>query len=124
MRAARIDANQTEIVEALRACGYVVWIIGYPVDLLVGDGKRWCLMEVKDGAKPPSARKLTDIEAECVRRGGGPIAVVTDVEGALRAMMALDAGTRPCLGGDPLCPCQDGDSCHYRDTKKTKGFEL
>ncbi len=20
----------------------------------------------------------------------------------------------PCLGGDPLCPCQDGDCCHYR----------
>lgn len=20
----------------------------------------------------------------------------------------------PCLGNDPLCPCQDGDMCHYR----------
>lgn len=19
-----------------------------------------------------------------------------------------------CIGGDPLCPCQDGDLCHYR----------
>lgn len=21
----------------------------------------------------------------------------------------------PCIGRDPLCPCQDGDACHYRD---------
>lgn len=21
----------------------------------------------------------------------------------------------PCLGHDPLCPCQDGDICHYVD---------
>jgi len=20
----------------------------------------------------------------------------------------------PCIGGDPTCPCQDGDSCNYR----------
>jgi len=22
---------------------------------------------------------------------------------------------RACPFGDPLCPCQDGDACHYRD---------
>jgi hypothetical protein len=20
----------------------------------------------------------------------------------------------PCIGNDPLCPCQDGDMCHYK----------
>jgi hypothetical protein len=20
----------------------------------------------------------------------------------------------PCIGGDPTCPCQDGDACHYK----------
>ena len=20
---------------------------------------------------------------------------------------------KPCVGNDPFCPCQDGDSCHY-----------
>lgn len=25
----------------------------------------------------------------------------------------------PCIGRDPLCPCQDGDSCHYRDGTAT-----
>ena len=34
--AARVDANQIQIVSALRAAGAYVWIIGLPVDLLVG----------------------------------------------------------------------------------------
>lgn len=27
-----------------------------------------------------------------------------------------------CIGNDPLCPCQDGDACHYRDHGKTKAM--
>jgi len=27
-----------------------------------------------------------------------------------------------CIGRDPLCPCADGDACHYRDTPTTKGW--
>lgn len=30
----------------------------------------------------------------------------------------------PCIGRDPLCPCQDGDSCHYRDTATTKAWPI
>jgi len=26
----------------------------------------------------------------------------------------------PCVGKDPLCPCQDGDACHYKDCGDTK----
>ena len=26
----------------------------------------------------------------------------------------------PCVGKDPLCPCQDGDACHYKDCGITK----
>lgn len=37
---------------------------------------------------------------------------------------AQPAAQPPCIGGDPLCPCQDGDQCHYRDTKKTKGWPI
>ena len=30
-----------------------------------------------------------------------------------------------CIGRDPLCPCQDGLVCHYRDAADgTKGFPL
>lgn len=26
----------------------------------------------------------------------------------------------PCIGADPLCPCQDGLACHYRDATDDK----
>jgi hypothetical protein len=29
-----------------------------------------------------------------------------------------------CIGRDPLCPCADGDACHYRDTPTTKGWSV
>ncbi len=29
-----------------------------------------------------------------------------------------------CIGGDPLCPCQDGGACHYRDAGSTKGLPI
>jgi hypothetical protein len=32
----------------------------------------------------------------------------------IRAIVAV-AQRQPCIGDDPLCPCQDGDACHYRD---------
>jgi hypothetical protein len=87
--AARADANQDAIVAALRLEGYIVWNIRWPVDLLVGTGTAWLPMEVKDGAKPPSARKLTEDQEAFFFAGGGPTAVVTDVESALRAARAL-----------------------------------
>jgi hypothetical protein len=30
----------------------------------------------------------------------------------------------PCIGNDPLCPCQDGLACHYKDAGKTKAFPI
>lgn len=67
-RAARVDANQAAIAEALRSCGATVQLIhtvgkGCP-DLLVGFGGINLLLEVKDGSKPPSKRKLTPDESE------------------------------------------------------------
>lgn len=29
---------------------------------------------------------------------------------------------KPCVGRDPLCPCQDGDACHYKDSGDTKAW--
>ena len=49
--AARVDENQSRVVKALRDAGAYVWIIGLPVDLLVGkDGKTW-LVEIKRDSK-------------------------------------------------------------------------
>ena len=56
--AARVDANQEQIVSALRAAGAYVWIIGLPVDLLVGYKGHTFLMEVKDGPK----KRLTKLQ--------------------------------------------------------------
>ena len=88
--AARNDDNQTKIVSALREAGFVVWIIRWPVDLLVRCNKAWLPMEVKDGDKPPSARELTPDQAQFVSSAGlAPVAVVTDIESALRAARML-----------------------------------
>ena len=65
-RAARRDANEGKIVAALQACGAYVKKINDEgaFDLLVFYRGWTLLLEVKDGAKPPSARALTPAEAK------------------------------------------------------------
>ena len=83
-RAAKTDANQTRIVDALRKAGASVQSLaavgdGVP-DLLVGYKCETVLMEVKDGNKPPSERKLTpDQERWHAEWSGHPVYVVTNV---------------------------------------------
>jgi Holliday junction resolvase len=86
----RIDANQNQIVDAMRKVGAVVRIIsqgdGIP-DLLVGYKGYTILMEVKDGDKVPSARKLTEAEQKFFDDWrGGMLAVVNSVEEALEIL--------------------------------------
>ena len=85
--AARIDANQDQIVTALRAMGATVRIVtqgnGLP-DLLVGFRGVTILMEVKDGQKVPSARKLTPAEQKFFEEWrGGIVAIVNSVDEAI-----------------------------------------
>ena len=68
-RAARRDANEGDIIKAMRAEGAYVKVINDEglFDLLVSykgpSGKHHCLLlEIKDGSKPPSARRLTPAE--------------------------------------------------------------
>jgi hypothetical protein len=68
-RAARRDHGEGDIIKAMREAGAYVKVINDEglFDLLVSykgpSGRHHCLMlEVKDGAKPPSARRLTDAE--------------------------------------------------------------
>jgi len=86
----RIDANQNKIVDALRGAGAYVRIIsqgdGIP-DLLVGYKGYTILMEVKDGDKVPSARKLTDAEQKFFNEwDGGMLVVVNSVQEALETL--------------------------------------
>jgi hypothetical protein len=61
-------------------------------DLLVGYQGATYLMEVKDGRKPPSARKLTEDEAAWHERWrGGECAVVKSQVEALKMIGAMDA---------------------------------
>ena len=68
MRGNRTDANTIEIVDALRKVG-AVWVdctgdprIGF--DGLIAFRSSLLAVELKDGKKAPSARRLTDNEAK------------------------------------------------------------
>jgi hypothetical protein len=92
MRAAKVDANQSEIVAALRRVGATVQQLhtvgkGCP-DLAVGWRGQTFLIEVKDGNKPPSARKLTEDQVEWHGGWKGQVAVVNSVDEALAAIGA------------------------------------
>jgi len=67
MTNARIDRNQPEVVKEFRRLGYSVKPIHQVkkcCDLLISKDKFTFLVEVKDGEKPPSARRLTEGEQE------------------------------------------------------------
>ena len=88
----RRDANEPEVVQALRSVGARVRQMDKPLDLLVGFRGAWYWIEVKDGKKPPSERKLTDEEAEFLeicRADGLPAFVVMEPMEALRAIGAV-----------------------------------
>ncbi len=62
------DKNQKDIVKELRKIGCKVTItseVSDFCDLVVGYKRKLYLVEVKDGTKPPSARKLTPGEIKC-----------------------------------------------------------
>ena len=82
-RAARTDSNQTEIVKAFRTMGcsvHCTHMVGDGfTDLVVGFRGRNHLVEVKDGAKAPSQRKLTQDEAKFHREWRGRCDIVETI---------------------------------------------
>lgn len=93
---AKVDANHSEIVDALRAVGAGVQSLasvgnGCP-DLLVAFRGAWHVLEIKDGSKPPSHRRLTPDEQAWFERFDelAPCYVVCSVEEALEAIGVLD----------------------------------
>jgi hypothetical protein len=84
--ASRRDANEAEIVQALRDAGAYVWIIGLPVDLLVGYKSHTFLVEVKNGPQ----KRLTDLQADFFESwAGGTLARIDSPEAALRMLGAV-----------------------------------
>jgi len=93
-RAAKIDANQHEIVEMFRRLGYSVLLLhtvgrGCP-DILIGKHGRSYLIEIKDGSKPPSARKLTEDEKKFHDLWRGGLFIIESADQALELAMQLD----------------------------------
>jgi len=84
-RAAKIDDNQTEIVEALRQCGCSVQVLsavgdGCP-DLLIGHHRRNILMELK-----ADKGTLTPPQELWHKGWSGQVAVVRSVDEAIAAI--------------------------------------
>ena len=92
-RAARVDANHVAVADAFRACDCSVLSLaqigkGCP-DLVVGVAGRNLLIEVKDGAKSPSRRKLTPDQVEFRAGWRGSVLYVDhakEVPGIVNAM--------------------------------------
>ncbi len=93
--ARRVDANHRAILDALRQIGAVIidtHAIPGALDALCGFRGRLTLLEIKDGAKPAHARRLTEAEQETIQllaSVGVEAHVVYDVESAMRAIGAI-----------------------------------
>lgn len=98
-RAAKRDDNHTAIVKTLRAWGVLVLDLGAVgngcPDLLCRTRKAGIrFLEIKDGRKPPSARKLTDPQVEFHALWGTDVYVVKSAAEALEVMgIDTDSGT-------------------------------
>ena len=92
--AAKIDANQVEIVKALRMAGATVQSLasvgkGVP-DLLIGFANKTALIEVKDGAKVKSKQQLTPDQIDWhANWRGGTLATVDSIDAALRVLKVM-----------------------------------
>ena len=84
--AKRVDANQDQVISALRAAGAYVWIIGLPVDLLVGYQNQLFLFEIKTNEK----KKLTKLQQDFFENWtGGNLYRIDNPEQALKTIGAI-----------------------------------
>ena len=84
--AAKVDKNQQVIVETLRAAGAYVWIIGLPVDLVVGFKSHTFLVEIKQNAKS----RMTPLQRDFFENWcGGTLARIDSPEAALNMIRVL-----------------------------------
>lgn len=88
-RAARVDANQSEIVKGLRKLGAYVLITSQlknAFDILVGYNNQLYIIEIKDGDKPVAQRYLTEGEIKCMEgfsKVGVPYHVINSLDEAI-----------------------------------------
>lgn len=80
---AKVDANQRQIIEALRVAGALVWSMGQPFDLLVRFRREWFVLEVKN---KEAKGKYTVDQQDNLRR----IAAQEGVQDAVRTVWSVD----------------------------------
>lgn len=80
------DANHGYLVKFFRACGALVDDVsdlsGLGYDIIVCYAGETVMVEIKDGSKPPSQRRLTESEEAAKARWGKKFAVIEDEEQA------------------------------------------
>ena len=82
-RRAKADDNQAMIVAVFRKMGASVChvhSIPHALDLIIGFKNQDVRIEIKDGSKPPSARRLTEGEAKTIKEWRGRPPVVIECE--------------------------------------------
>lgn len=92
----RTDRNQQEIVSAFRDIGARVQVLsavgkGCP-DLLVGFRGVNVLVEVKDGGRVPSERKLTADQVRWHGSWAGQVCVAEDITDAVQKVIDISMG--------------------------------
>ena len=93
----RKDSNHTDIVGTFRACHCSVFdtasIGGGAPDIIAAcpskNGYINILVEIKDGSKPPSQRKLTVDEYEFQQTWRGKYVVITSVDDVIELLREL-----------------------------------
>lgn len=92
--AARVDANQKEVIAAFRRLGCSVLPLhtvggGCP-DICVGKNKKSILVEIKDGSKVKSARALTKDEQKFHEEWLGSLFIVESLGDVINLVKGLE----------------------------------
>lgn len=93
-RAAKVDANQGQIIAAFRKAGASVkpvHVVKGFVDIVVGINGRNMLVEIKDGAKVKSKRKLTEMEQDFHNGWKGSIHIVESVDDVAKVLNGIQS---------------------------------
>jgi hypothetical protein len=86
----KTDANQKDIVRALRKSGRIVFEIEEPFDLLIDNIGEWLVMEVKNPethARQKGGSKMTDKQLEILETLSAKVLVAESVDEALNLVL-------------------------------------
>ena len=86
----KVDANQKDIVRALRKAGRIVFEIEEPFDLLIDNIGEWVVMEIKNPdthARQAGGSKMTEKQDEILETLSARVLVAETVDEALNLVL-------------------------------------